>query len=216
MTISLEQASEIVKLRKASDIAFFHRLGSLEIYLDFQTGYSLAELRQAEDYDKNKTEAKYLPIIKILEEFRKADSPKNKRILDFGAGIGTLGRYLHEEGYEIETADNQPISVVTAREVNGLISHLITNPEEIARDLQDKKYGLIMLNRVLEQPVMDEETALHLLHTLAPRLEDKGYFLVSTTTGIIPVEEFKRSFERLEKLDINQTQAVRDVYKITP
>lgn len=123
---------------------------------------------------------------------------------------------MHEEGYEIETADNQPISVITAREINGLISHLIINPEEIARDLQNRKYGLIMLNRVLEQPVMDEETALHLLHNLAPRLENEGYFLISTATGIIPVEEFKRSFERLEKLDINQTQAVRDVYKITP
>jgi len=216
MKLTLEQASEIVKLRKASDIAFFHRLGSLEITLDFQTGYSLEELRQAKDYDRGKTETRYLPIIKILEKFRKADSPKNKRILDFGAGIGTLARYLYEEGYEIETADNHPISVVTAREVNGLISHLIINPENIARELQNRKYGLIMLNRVLEQPVIDEEASLRLLHNLKSKLDDNGYFLVSTATGIIPIGEFKRSFERLEKLDITSTNTVRKIYRIEP
>lgn len=48
MTITLEQASEIVKLRNLSDIAFFHKLESLGLPATFAVNYSLEELRRAE------------------------------------------------------------------------------------------------------------------------------------------------------------------------
>jgi 2-polyprenyl-3-methyl-5-hydroxy-6-metoxy-1,4-benzoquinol methylase len=213
MAQSMEEALEIVNLRKLSDVAFFHKLESLGLPTSFATSYSIEEMRHADSYDASKVAREYSPLIRILRDFREQNQT-NKKILDFGAGAGTLARYLQENQFEIETADNQPISVATAREVYRLVSYLVTSPENIGQDLQNRKYGLIMLNRVLEQPVMDDETALHLMNTLATRLDNKGYFIISTSTGIVPIDELQRSFGKVERLEITPTNTVRKVYRI--
>lgn len=214
MDLSLEDALKIVKTRELSDVAFFHKLNSLEIDANFSIGYSLAELRQADLYSPQTTQQKYLPLIKTLKKFRREKIPANKRILDYGSGIGTLARYLQENKFDIEVADNQPISIAVAIEVNKLIPFLI-NQNDVS-SIPNSRYGIIMLNRVLEQPVMEEEDSLKLLKKLSNNLDKDGYFLVSTSSGIIPIGEIKRLFRKVEKININPTLTVRDIYKITP
>lgn len=128
----------------------------------------------------------YRDIVKMIDECLGKNKIKNKKVLDYGCGAGTLSFYMSSKGISVVGVDisNDAVKMCKQNAAQFNLKNIdFINSGKIPRKIKRVKFDLIICSEVIEH--VDADTKL--IRGLAGLLKNNGSIIITTPSINAPL-----------------------------